>query len=457
MSSTYKPVKINNLSFGYDKKTPILKDINLTIPRGGFSLITGPTGCGKSTLLKIIAGLYPEYGGKILSGAIENVPAKWSMIFQNPDRQFTMATPYEELVFTLENLNVDSSKAQDIIKTVSKTAAISNLLYQPIINLSGGEKQRVAFAVALAMKPDLLLLDEAFASCDQKNREFLQNQLAYFKQYGCTIIAVDHNLAGYQKLCDQAYIYQDKSFILASTTQMAHLFALPNNKELNFDLPKNTNLIFNSTNLTYAQEKTLVDSSKFFLPQNASVLLTGENGAGKSSLFKVLTQLLPYRGELTYQDKEVKKLKSKYYLRHVSQIFQSPDDQFLMVTVGEELTFSKKHNANKLLDTETLNTILEKWDLANRSSQVVYSLSGGQKKKLQVLLMVMANPDVLLLDEPFAGLDKTSIQEVSSFLKKYYLSQNKSMILISHQFDAIDELCRYHIHLANQQLTYLVH
>lgn len=447
MSSTYKPLTIKDLSFGYEKSQPILENINLTIPRGGFSLITGPTGCGKSTLLKIIAGLHSKYQGKI-----ENVPSKWSMIFQNPDRQFTMATPYEELVFTLENLQTSPNKAQEIISHVSKSTNIQNLLHKKLINLSGGEKQRVAFALALAMKPDLLLLDEAFASCDGRNRAFLLKQLATFKENGCTIICVDHNLNGYQDLYDQVYVFNDRNFILSSNTLA--LFNARKKRQLHFALPQNTDAIFNSSNLTYTQEKTLVNSSDFFLPKNSSVLLTGENGSGKSSLFKVLTQMLPYSGQLTYQGREISKLKSKTYLRHVSQVFQNPDDQFLMVTVKEELDFSQKNNANSLLDKKALAKILKKWDLDSHQDQVVYSLSGGQKKKLQVLLMVMTNPDVLLLDEPFAGLDKDSLNDVIDFLRTYYLSQNKSLIVISHEFTAIDNLCQYHLRLSDQKLRY---
>ena len=328
MSSTYKPLKISHLSFGYDKNKPILNDINLTIPRGGFSLITGPTGCGKSTLLRLIAGLNLQ--GKIIGGQIENVPCKWSMVFQNSDRQFTMATAYQELVFTLENLQISRARALKTIKEVATVTNISDLLHKKIVNLSGGEKQRIAFAVALAMKPDLLLLDEAFASCDQRNREFLQKQLLTFKNYGCTIIAVDHNLDGYQDMCDQVYLFKNKTLALADETETRTLFSPKSKMELAFKIPAKENLVFASRNLSYVQEKTLVAKSNFYLPQNSSVLLTGENGAGKSSLFKVLTKLLAYNGSLSYQNKEVKKLKAKKYLRNVSQVFQNYYDKFLM-------------------------------------------------------------------------------------------------------------------------------
>ena len=86
-------IKINHLSFGFTPNNLLFKDLSLSIPTSSFSLLTGPSGSGKSTFLKLLAQLYPTYGSKIVQGSIRNLPTKWSMIFQNPDEQFTMATP----------------------------------------------------------------------------------------------------------------------------------------------------------------------------------------------------------------------------------------------------------------------------------------------------------------------------------------------------------------------------
>ena len=86
--------------------------------------------------------------------------------------------------------------------------------------------------------------------------------------------------------------------------------------------------------------------------------------------------------------------------------------------------------------------------------QVVYSLSGGQKRKLQILVMLMAYPDVLLLDEPFNGLDQKSVSEVIFLIKNYFLDEKHSLIVISHQLDQIQNLCDYHLVLKGQQLFY---
>ena len=104
-----KLIKLNNLTFSYDKQNQILTNINLNIPTKQFSLLVGPTGCGKSTLLKIIAKLYPEFAGQ-LSGTVTLGGLKAAMMFQNASEQFTMATPREEIIFALENLCLNKAQ-----------------------------------------------------------------------------------------------------------------------------------------------------------------------------------------------------------------------------------------------------------------------------------------------------------------------------------------------------------
>ena len=142
------------------------------------------------------------------------------------------------------------------------------------------------------------------------------------------------------------------------------------------------------------------------------------------------------------------------YLAKVGQIFQNPDDQFLNVTVEEELNFSLKYNQNPLLNRSKLTSLLSKLKLDNLDKQVIYSLSGGQKRKLQILVMLMAYPEVLLLDEPFSGLDQKSVSDVIFLLKNYFLNTEHTLIVISHQLNQIDKLCDYHLILKDQKLFY---
>ncbi|MBA1393148.1 ABC transporter ATP-binding protein, partial [Lactobacillus sp. XV13L] len=151
-----------NLTFSYDEDDKVLTNVNLHVPTGKFTLLVGPTGCGKSTLLKILAGLYPKYAGRI-SGKTDLDGLKAAMMFQSAGEQFTMATPREEIIFALENLQVDRAHYKERLNEAVQFAQIDHLLDQKINTMSGGEQQRVALAVLVAMNTDLFLLDEPFA------------------------------------------------------------------------------------------------------------------------------------------------------------------------------------------------------------------------------------------------------------------------------------------------------
>ena len=443
-----KQIKINKLSFKYQNKL-IFKNLNFTINQGDFVLLTGPSGCGKSTLLKLIAGLEPTSNSKVTAGSLTQPFANWGMVFQDPNRQFTMATPREELIFALENKLIDRISAQNIINEVSNKTNILPLLDRPFLHLSGGEKQRVALAVLIAMQSDLLLLDEPFANCDSHNRKFLLNCLNSLHKEGKTILISDHNFANYEKIDTKAFMIENQAIKTTTLTPQKEI-------STNFSLPsanQESVYSFNSFSLSFP-EKKLLSSTDLKIYSGKATLLTGENGSGKTSLFKALSKIIAYQGQLLFKDKEVKKLRRRPYLSKVGQIFQNPDDQFLNVTVKEELDFSLKYNQNPSLNQSKLQSVLTQLNLQNIDEQVVYSLSGGQKRKLQVIVMLMAYPDVLLLDEPFSGLDQKSVSEVIFLLKNYFLDANHSLIVISHQLDQIQELCDYHLVLKDHQLFY---
>lgn len=448
-------LKINQLTFNYQKNKNILDKLSLQIMPESFSLLYGPTGCGKSTLLKIIAGLYPQFGGQITHGKIKNSFKQWGMVFQDPDKQFTMQTPYQEFVFTLENLQLTAKQAQARIKFATNETNTQDLLQRDFLTLSGGEKQRVALAIIIAMDCDLILLDEPFASCDPTNRKFLLNQLAKLKQTGKTIIITDHNLNGYEKMCDQIFLFQKEEKVRCLTDKQKTDFFhnRPTLPKLTFQLPQNEKVILNFKDFSLNQgDKPLITKQNLEIFAGHGTLLSGVNGAGKTSLFKALTKLLPYSGKIFFQNKDIAKLKRRNYLTHIAQAFQNTDDQFLMITVKEEIELSQ--HLSKRFSSSQIQKFLKELELTNLTEQVVYSLSGGQKKKLQLLLMILASPDVLLLDEPFAGLDGKSITKISNLFRKEFLNQNKTLIMISHQSEDLNLLCDYHLVLKNKHLQY---
>lgn len=447
-------INIKKLSFGFNKNHLLFNNLSLSIPTASFSLLAGPSGTGKSTFLKLLARLYPSDSKQIFKGEISSLPQKWGMIFQNPDTQFTMATPREEFIFTLENLQLNKTEATERFKAAVRQTRLQSLLDQKFTTLSGGEKQRVAFALMLAMRPPLLLLDEPFASCDPTNREFLISQLAYLKQNKTTIILSDHDLSHYKDLVDQIYYCNNKKITKVNSSDI--LFISPQKFHLKVQSSA-AKALFKFKNFSLAnQSKLLIHSTNLNL-YSGSTLLTGVNGSGKTSFFKALTKMIPYEGEILFNDKNIIKIKNKSYFTKVGQVFQNPDDQFLMVTVGEEIEFSLSHCHNPLLRNKTITELLTLIGLSHHQNQIVYSLSGGQKKKLQILLMLMANPTFLLLDEPLAGVDQAGQDQIITLLKHFYLNQSSrknGLILISHQLQNLVNFFDRHLIIQDQQLFY---
>ena len=186
----------------FSREQPLFEKTNLAIPQGTFSLLIGDSGSGKSTLLRLIAGFAPlDYQGEILIEGMERrqlstreKAQKIGMLFQNPSQQFTMKTLERELIFALENLGISPEEMNRKIQTALQLVQTQTLFTRELATLSGGEKQKAALTVLLAMNPDILLLDEPLGALDLKLRQEMQRELKNIQQQlGITFIFVTHD------------------------------------------------------------------------------------------------------------------------------------------------------------------------------------------------------------------------------------------------------------------------
>ncbi|WP_284296320.1 ABC transporter ATP-binding protein [Leuconostoc litchii] len=176
---------------------------------------------------------------------------------------------------------------------------------------------------------------------------------------------------------------------------------------------------------------------------------------GKSSLLLTFARLHVFEGELLYQKQSINKLSLKKYARLVGLVFQNAMNQFLNINVREEIEQAQQQSRYPEYWTETKVTkSIQRLNLTGLSEHSVYELSGGQQKKLQLLLMMIISPETLLLDEPLAGLDKKSVQIVMSIIKEVINDLNQTVIMISHQTDGIAKYVDYHVHFSQNGLTY---
>ncbi len=221
---------IQQVNFAY-ADVPVLKDVSLTLQPGSLNLLVGPSGSGKSTLLKLLAGLYPTFSGGELTGTLtldgyavhDIVPfqrvAYIGYLFQNPTRQFVMKTPFEELRFSLENLQVAPEDITPRIEAALTRVGMRDFMWHDLMTLSGGEKQKVALAAVLAADSHFLLLDEPFANVDPTSRLQLIQLIKSYQQAGKTILIADHDWSGYADVIDDVFVMADGGLNTASADE----------------------------------------------------------------------------------------------------------------------------------------------------------------------------------------------------------------------------------------------
>ena len=158
---------IDHLTFSYGDRE-VIRDLSLTLPAGTFSLLIGPTGCGKSTLLKIMAGLYPKYGGQLTSGQVSLGGRSQAMMFQEAGEQFTMATPREEIIFAMENLGKSKTEFADRLKLASE--------------------------MGRAQDDSLFVFDEPTIGLHPLDVQTLLGVFQTLLSHGATVVVIEHDL-----------------------------------------------------------------------------------------------------------------------------------------------------------------------------------------------------------------------------------------------------------------------
>ncbi|HHX24901.1 MAG TPA: ABC transporter ATP-binding protein [Thermoanaerobacterales bacterium] len=199
-------IEVKNLSFSYDGKTPVLKNINFTVNKGETLAIMGLSGCGKSTLCQCICGIIPHIQSGFMQGDVfiqgENTRAfslpklatKVGMVFQDPDSQLFLPKIKSELAFGPENLCMNPERIRQVISQVSSLVGIEHLLFKNPNEISGGEKQIAVIAAVLCLNPEILILDEVSSQLDRDSSERIKEIILELKNNGKTIILTDHNL-----------------------------------------------------------------------------------------------------------------------------------------------------------------------------------------------------------------------------------------------------------------------
>ncbi len=208
-------LKVDHLSFSYDKKKNVLDDVSFSIGKGEYTCLIGQNGSGKSTLAKILMGLLPNFDGTVNLFSLDlnrenlyQIRAKEGIVFQNPDNQFVGSTVEDDIAFGLENRNIKPADIRLAVETFAKEVGMGDYLTHEPEKLSGGQKQRVAIAGVLAMRPDFVIFDEATSMLDPKGKKEVGEIIARLREERpeLTILSITHDV-------EEAYI-SDRAIVL---------------------------------------------------------------------------------------------------------------------------------------------------------------------------------------------------------------------------------------------------
>ena len=196
-------IEVKNVTFSYFEGTQTLVDVSFKIEKGKFVSVVGHNGCGKSTLAKLLIGLFSPDSGQIFIDGEEltrktafHLRQRMALVFQNPDNQFIGVTVEDDIAFGLENRRVKHDEMQKIINEYAEQVGMIDYLKKEPAMLSGGQKQRVAIAGALALNPNIIILDEATSMLDPKGRKDIRALIAKMRKNNpdLTVISITHDI-----------------------------------------------------------------------------------------------------------------------------------------------------------------------------------------------------------------------------------------------------------------------
>lgn len=480
-------IKLDNFSFSYgDSKTMVLKNISLEVPDGDFLGVIGSSGAGKTTLSYAINGIIPhhykgEYFGKILVNDKDvfdtdacQLALEIGSVFQDIDSQMTCSTVEDEILFGLENFGFEKDEIEKRLEWVLEEMGIANLRARDISGLSGGQKQKVAIAAILALRPKILVLDEPTGELDPTaSRNIFRVVKELNKKFGITVIVIEQKIRLLCEFADHLAVIKKGQLAFTGTVKevLSHrdeladlglnhervgkiLDCLASGKASEEETAKKKGevlpdyvpykpesesiLEFKDVSFGY-DENYLIENINLNVYKGDFLALTGENGSGKSTMSKLMGGILkPATGSVVINGLDSKKTRNSVIAKHIGFLFQNPDRQLCCYTIREEIAFGLK--ALKLPNVnERTEEILNRFGFDPEMPP--FALSRGQRQQLALASIIAVHPEIMILDEPTTGLDYKECIELMNAIKELN-EKGTTVIMVCHDMELVRDYAK---------------
>lgn len=499
-------IEIKDVTFTYlGEKGPALKNANLTIKRGDFVLVLGPSSAGKSTLLNLLNGSVPHIfegtlegevivdGKNTIEHQVSQLATSVGLVFQDPESQLVNIFVKDEVYFGPENLLKPIEEIKANAMEAMRLVGLDNLMDRDVFQLSGGQKQKVAIAAVLSMRPKVIALDQPTANLDPKTKvEVFQILAKLNRELGITVVVVEHDVDDLAGLINKVVVMKDGSILASGTPRevfsknfkefseelglwvpqvselaqatgkMIPFLALPLTVEEALEpvrtavssaeregtllkgspdgarkdtAPRGLPLIeVKDLSFTYAVNGVkALDRVNLTVYPGDFLAIVGKNGSGKSTLAKTLMKINQIeRGKVFIKGKDINDLTLYELTKTIGYVFQNPDHQFVADTVYDEVAYSLR--VRNIPEDEVKERVMEVLDLFNLAGHLEvspFALSMGQRRLLSVATMLVVDQDAIILDEPTIGQDQASSNHLMGYLKRLN-EQGKAIIIITH-------------------------
>jgi len=407
----------------------------LRIEEGERVLLLGASGAGKSTLLLALAGLLDRTAADE-EGEL-GVRGDAGIVLQDPETQLVMARAGDDVAFGLENRCVPTA---EIWPRVHRALADVGFPYsdeRATAALSGGEKQRLAIAGILALRPRVLLLDEPTANLDPDGARAVREVIGRVaERRDATMVIVEHRVADVLPLVDRVVVIEAGGGVVADGParvvlaregeRLARLGvwvpgsapAAPARKTS----PAGEAIVARDLSYLYPRGEALaLDRVSATVRRGAALAITGPNGSGKSTLALLLAGLLrPRGGEVRAFGDEPSRLTPRALVRRIGTVFQDPEHQLVAGRVDDELRVGPRAIGLPTGEIDRrVRELLERLDLHKLAGANPFTLSGGEKRRLSVGTALATSPGALVLDEPTFGQDRRTFAELLALLSEY--------------------------------------